>query len=339
MRKRIYIHIGWHKTGSSSIQDFLLRNRQKLIDQEKTYFPEEGLLICAHHPIVWAFQNKKTSPWGSIEIPPEGPEKYIKDIHESAESKGCGTIVLSSEEFCILNNKQISNLHAALENNSFDVIIIAYIRRQDNLIESAYNMEVKWWGTRLRMTFSEYVKARTPYINYTAIVKRWADVFGINNVIIRPFSQEKLVGGDVRIDFCNTLKIDCNKLAITEERMNDSLASQTLEFLRSMNNLEMSREVKEKIVAKLFEYEKREKLPKCVFFTPEERVAFMEKLNEANKAMAHYSDDIDFLSLPNEGLPEKNLKPLSIEEFNKIYQFVMQPIQRANAAKFSRVLI
>jgi len=327
MNKKLYIHIGWHKTGSSSIQDFLLKNRQKLIDLEKTYYPKEGMLICAHHPIVWAFQNKKISPWGAVEIPPEGPERFIKDIHEAATLNNYETIILSSEEFCVLNKTQIDHLRIALERSNFDVKIIAYIRRQDQLIESAYNMGVKWWGSRITKTFSEYVAAHTPFISYTAILKNWVDVFGINNVIIRPFSHDKLEKGDVRIDFCNTINVDWGALDITDGKLNDSLASQTLEFLRVLNNTDMSRDENIRIVAKLFEYEECQNLPKCILFTPEERIAFMESLNEPNKALVKFTNDLDFLFLPNEKPPERNLKPLSLVEFNAIYQFVTRPAE------------
>lgn len=321
--KKIYIHIGWHKTGSSSIQEFLLTNKQKLIDCERIYFPSEGMLICAHHPIAWAFQDKKSSPWGTVDIPQEGPEKFIQDIHDAAESVGCDTIVLSSEEFCFLNKSQILKFKLALNKCDFDASVIAYVRRQDSLIESAYNMEVKWWGSRLRMTFQEYVNAHTPYVSYTQVLKEWADVFGKESLIVRPFSQEKLVGGDARDDFCKLLKISLNHLEKSTGKINDSLASKPLEFMRLMNSLMMNRDENMRILSRLIEFEKSEALPKCVLFSPEERVAFMRKLEATNMEMQEYSEEVDFLFLGNTVLPEKNYFPLTVEEFNKIYQFAM----------------
>jgi hypothetical protein len=321
--KKIYVHIGWHKTGSSSIQEFLLTNKHDLIEREKIYYPSEGMLICAHHPIAWAFQDKKSSPWGIVDIPQEGPEKFIQEIYDAAELAGCNSVVISSEEFCFLNASQIKQFKSALEKYHFDANIVAYIRRQDNLIESAYNMEVKWWGSRLRMSFQEYVNAHTPYISYTQVLKGWADVFGVESLIVRPFSQEKLVGGDARDDFCEILKINLSQLEKSTARINDSLASQSLEFMRLMNSLMMSREENERILSRLIAFEISEALPKCVLFSPEERLAFMGRLDATNKEMHEYSDDVDFLFLNNAVLPEKNHFPLTVAEFNKIYRFVM----------------
>jgi hypothetical protein len=324
MKKKIYIHIGWHKTGTTSIQDFLLKNRTKLINQEKIYYPSEGMLVCAHHTIAWAFQNKKTSPWGAIEIPNGGAEKFIENIRTSADSQECETVIMSSEEFCTFKRNEIQALHAALEKNNFETKIIGYIRRQDQMIESAYNMEVKWWGSRLTKNFSDYLKIRSQLIKYTPVIEEWASVFGLNNTIIRHFSQEKLDGNDIRIDFGNALKIDLKNLEISTERVNDSLATQTLEFVRIINNLNLTRKLNGEIVEKLFEYDKSEKLPKCVFFTPDERISYMASLDGANKALKKFTYDIDFALPPKETLPERNVRPLTIEEFNKIFQFVFE---------------
>lgn len=328
MNKTIHIHIGWHKTGTSAIQGFLLSNRDKLVSQEGIYYPSEGMLICAHHTIAWVLQNQKTSPWGDVEIPKEGVEKFFEDISESAKSKSCDTVVLSSEVFCTLKKEEISVLRSALEKNGFDTKIIAYVRRQDLLIESVYNMQVKWWGTRLKQDFSGHMKNRHPSnLVYTPVIDLWADAFGIDSITVRPFCHEKLEGGDVTKDFCNTLNIDWSRLKIETKRINESLASsQALEFLRIMNNLDLTKEFNIELTAKLFEYEQKENLPKCVLFSPEERVAFMDALNESNRTLSKFTKDIDFLLLPaHENLPEKNHKPLTLDEFIDIFQFVTKP--------------
>jgi hypothetical protein len=324
MKKNIYIHIGWHKTGTTSVQDFLLKNRLELIGREKVYYPNEGMLICAHHTIAWAFQDKKTSPWGPVNIPVGGAEGLIESIKDSANAQGCETVIISSEEFCTFNSRQIIALYKALEKNDFEAKVVAYIRRQDQLIESAYNMEVKWWGSRLKKDFSEYLKERTQYINYTPVIEQWAEVFGVKNIIIRPFSQEKLEGSDVRIDFCKALNIDIQSLSIRAERVNDSLASQTLEFVRVMNNLDISRLLSGTIEQKLLKYDELNKLSKCVLFTPDERINFMANLNESNKTLKKFANNVDFMLPPRDELPDKNVKPLSIEAFTEIFRYVFE---------------
>ena len=323
MKKKIYIHIGWHKTGTTSVQDFLLKNRKVLREVQRIYYPAEGMLICAHHTIAWAFQNKKTSPWGPIEIPGGGAEEFIDEIRAAADLNRCDTVIISSEEFCTFNNNEIKALYASLVKNKFEAVIVGYIRRQDQIIESAYNMEVKWWGSRLTQSFSEYIKSKNKLIKYTPVLQEWASIFGVTNMVIRPFSHEGLEGGDVRIDFCNAVSIDFANLDLRTERVNDSLATQTLEFLRILNNLAMPKDLNEKIVGRLFEYDKFKKLPKCVFFTPDERINFMSMLDQSNAGLIYFNDKIEF-SLPSkEYLPEKNMRPLSLDEFKEIMHFAL----------------
>lgn len=323
-KKKIYVHIGWHKTGSTSIQDLLLKNRKTLREDHKVYYPHEGMLSGAHHLIAWAFQNKKNSPWGAVEIPEGGPEQFIRNIRVSADNNRCERVIVSTEEFCTFNKTEIQALHAALLKSNFDAEIVAYIRRQDQLIESSYNMEVKWWGSRITKDFPSYVREKNPYFNYAQMIDEWASFFGVGNVNIRVFDPEKMVDGDVRIDFCDSLKIDWHMLEVTKERVNDSLASWTIEFLRVINNLDIPHDVHGEIVERLFEYDRLKRSPKCIFFTPEERIDFMRALDDSNKSLEKYSNRVNFRLPPKGLLPEKNVRPLSPEEFEKLYRFAMK---------------
>lgn len=325
MNKKLFLHIGWHKTGSTAIQHFLLRNKQKLIIQEKIYYPDEGLVNCAHHTIAWVFQNKATSPLGNVETPELGADNFFNDIFGSANQHGCNAVIISSEEFCAFRRDEIERLVLAAERNHFDVKIIAYLRRQDLFVESAYNSQVKWWRTRCKLDFSDYLKNHfPPHIDYFSIIEDWSNVLGAENIILRPFDQEKLVGGEVRTDFCSALNINLTNLEIKQERTNISLSAQTLEFLKVMNNLDLQKDEHNKVVQRLFEYDKKEKPPKCVLFTPDERIGFMDMFQEPNKNLEKFIQNLDFLTLPNEKIPEKNSKPLTVKELNKILNSISQ---------------
>ena len=57
---------GWHKTGSTALQEFLLDNQSELARRHRLWYPSEGLLVCAHHTVAWTLQGRTTSPWGAV---------------------------------------------------------------------------------------------------------------------------------------------------------------------------------------------------------------------------------------------------------------------------------
>ncbi|MBI5429089.1 MAG: hypothetical protein HY938_01385 [Nitrosomonadales bacterium] len=319
---QIFIHIGWHKTGTTSIQEFLLKNRERLAITNKIYYPEEGMLFCAHHNLAWAIQNKKKSPWGDVPLVEGGAESFIIQAIDKARGKGCDTIIFSSEEFCTLTTPQINQLHDMVSRHADSVKIVAYIRRQDLIIESGYNMEVKWWGVRLTQTFSDYIKAREGYPNYHATLSNWANAFGSNSLIVRPFERELFDQKDVRVDFCRQVGLEIDNLDLIDEGSNVSLGPQTVEFLRILNNLDISAEDHEAISSRLLMYDVEQGSPSCIFFDPRQRVRFMEFCDEANSNLIKWGIELDNFKLDPDQLPSKNVNTLTLEEFSQLLTVV-----------------
>ena len=62
----IIIHIGRHKTGTTSIQHFLVLNEELLLNQYGIYYPEIGRcpLFKYHHPLFsdWGANKKNDLP-------------------------------------------------------------------------------------------------------------------------------------------------------------------------------------------------------------------------------------------------------------------------------------
>ncbi|MDX1722556.1 MAG: hypothetical protein R3355_05510 [Pseudomonas sp.] len=315
----LIIHIGWHKTGTTSIQEFLLNNQAPLQEHSKIYYPNEGLLQCAHHELAWSLQEKKTSPWG--DLPLTTPKAIIEAAIANARTHNCENIIFSSEEFCTLSKEQIKLLHTITSNTKSTISIVAYIRRQDLIIESSYNMEVKWWGTRLTEDFLTYVKRKTPYIKYNHTLELWADIFGKDQIKVIPYSPEDFLENDIRLDFCSTANITPRGLHFKKERINDSLAPKTLEFLKTINNIPLPQTTHNKIVTRLFKYDNQNNSPKCILFTEEQRIKFMEELNESNMQLEKFTTNLSPLILTSENLPPKNTHNLTMEEFQEIIEF------------------
>lgn len=316
------IHIGWHKTGSTSLQVFLLKNRKALIRECQTYYPREGLLTCAHHTVAWSFQGRETSPWGPVALLEGGGDAYVRAAMESANAKACTTIVLSSEEFCTFDLDAIQSLSKSLRAMADSVQIVAYIRRQDLLVESAYNMQVKWWGARLRADFDEYVKDKRAYPNYFRVLKGWVGVFGVNNLIVRRYERDALESRDIRIDFCTAVGLNHEALDHMEDGVNDSLGPRTLEFLRILNNLDVSRDEHERIATRLLSYDMENQSPKCVLFGPDQRRAYMAPFEMGNRKLAQFGVDPEPLMVGGDSVRTRNVRRLTRGEFAEMLAYV-----------------
>lgn len=309
------IHIGWHKTGTTSVQNFLLNNRKYLQSEARTYYPDEGLLQCAHHLIAWTYQGRKTSPWGEIPVIDGGADSYVLRALDQATSKGCDTVIFSSEEFCTLKPQEVRRLSAALEGKVDEVSVVAYIRRQDKIIESAYNMEVKWWGVRSTVDFDHYCRGKEGYPNYFKTLSQWGACFGLESLVVRYFERAEFEQNDIRRDFCKQAGLDPDGLTFAGEDANDSLGPLSLEFMRMLNVLDMSRHDHERIVKTLVSRDKASGSPACVLFSPEARVNFMCHSQEINLRLAELGIDPRGLALDPSRVPEKNVRRLTLSEF------------------------
>ena len=282
-------------------------------------------MVCAHHTIAWTFGGRTASPWGPVPVVVGGGDAYVRAAVASARAAGCTRVVISSEEFCALDHAAIRRLEASLRALSDRVRIVAYVRRQDLIAESAYNMEVKWWATRVREEFDEYVRARKDEPDYARALGAWADAFGVDGLVVRPYDRGSLDGGDVRADFCRSAGVGAEGLHFADARANESLGPTTLETMRVLNNLDIANAVHEHIAARLLAYDAARRSPRCVLFEPDQRRAFLARFEASNAHLHAYGIDPAVLTLGAGTLPARNVRKLTPEEFAAMFTYLATP--------------
>jgi hypothetical protein len=87
----VYLHIGTHKTGSTSIQKFLTLNSEKLLAKNFLY-PLSGRISNAQHNLALSIRRNKNKTSNSL-----ANDWYA--LHEEISSHQPEYVVLSSEEF------------------------------------------------------------------------------------------------------------------------------------------------------------------------------------------------------------------------------------------------
>ena len=218
---RIILHIGMHKTGSSSIQESLSRN---LRDPRFRYIRmHQG----PNHtgPLKMIFLNdpkshdkflKRGLTESDIETKSRTFEKRLRD-QLSADSI---ISILSAEGLLWFKVEELERLYGLLKEYSTEVECFAYVRPSKSLMESRFVQRVK--GGQGGFDFTDC------FPDYTTI-KKFDTVFGINNVRLKLFEPRSMVGNDAVLDFCSEHDIDFFKDNVI--RTNEALSLPALSIL------------------------------------------------------------------------------------------------------------
>jgi hypothetical protein len=220
---RYLLHIGRHKTGTSSLQHFLFRNRGKL-EALGFHYPESGLEGVAHHAIAHHFALARPSPFEDAGTGSEGDalEALIK---YASTASGC--MLLSSEAFQNCDPRAIEAVFRAGETD-----VVVYLREQVDYLVSAYQQRVH--GSSFHGSLDEF--ARQFNVDYSAFLGRWADVFGADHLHPRLYGRGLLKDDDIVSDFCATAGIECDSRWIRPPTdRNPSIGGALLEFKRLVN--------------------------------------------------------------------------------------------------------
>ena len=199
--RKLVVHIGCPKGGSSAIQTGLRVNREALAAQGVSV-PSHDLLggSCVTGSQA-AFFDTLVRDRQARELPNFGDL-----LDAQAADRGASTIVLSAENLC--NPMGFERVFAAVRER-FDVRIVMYVRRQDDFLESAWQQwEVKRGGSLLAWM----IRCIGIHGNWLEILTPWADTFGDDHTVVRVYDRRRLAGGDVFTDFCAVLGVDASQL-------------------------------------------------------------------------------------------------------------------------------
>ena len=217
------LHVGLHKTATTSLQQFLLQNRKALnrngLDYPEICTSEQG----AHHPVAVSVSGR--FPQATCE------PRFRKMLEQVCAARENFATILSSEMFS-------EHIHMGLMALALDyferVRVIVYLKRQDILRESIYNQIVKDGHE-----CNEFTASTTYNYDFEKFCDRWADVFGEENIVVRPFEKGQLHKDDVLHDFLKVIGIEKSEgFSFPKQRENKSLPSAVIEFVRASNEFD-----------------------------------------------------------------------------------------------------
>lgn len=258
MHKAI-VHIGTEKTGSTAIQNFLYKN-EKLLSKYGYYFPWRTCGLISNFRLAIYTCNHADSnllgmernafseyPNADYTVNPDGyraafTDVHVKHIQHIHNKHSSSTVVYSSEHFHsrITHDEEVQRLYDFLDQFYDQVEIIVYFRRQDRLAVSGHNTSIQGGATN-RFSYPEK-PINANYFDYLSLVTRWSNVFGTNNMRVRIFEKDRLVGGDVGKDFkAQALSAEVQKRLekkeVQYELSNPRLSHSALETLLEFNKM------------------------------------------------------------------------------------------------------
>lgn len=224
MKKKLYLHIGYHKTGTTAIQEVLYNNFNELLNQN-LYYPIEYTEDRQH---LFIFRQIIKENYDIL-------ESNLKDIYQKAK-KYDTNLLISSEKIHILSSLQQKYLFNKIYEIffDFDIEVIVYLRSQEDFIESYYNQLVKFgdeYGSP-----EEFFNKHFWMLDYYEYLNQLCRYQIFSRLNIKIYDKGLLINGNIIDDFCNLININKEKLEILNNGFkNNSLDKKYFEFKKNMN--------------------------------------------------------------------------------------------------------
>ncbi len=223
-RKRLILHVGQHKTGSTYVQKRLIDDRARLATFGILY-PAEYISMFGHHLIpdglMWGMDQSVVDKLG---------ETIAKSF------SGSRTVILSSENFCLLKPEALTAIRN--EFRGWDISVVYFVRRLSGFWPSHWQELIKHG---LYLPFDEYMNKTLQadrdileYPDQLVQLDMMADVFGYDSLSIIAYDNAMARGQDL-YDLFLEKTVGIPMGAPAHRRINASYRPARTEMLRALN--------------------------------------------------------------------------------------------------------
>ena len=203
MTRTLYLHIGSHKTGTTSIQKYLAQNRDALL-KHGYFYP-----VSSTHVNLGSVLGRTNFP-DEMDTEAEASRfQRIKQVAKLITEQNSPHVIASTEGFSYLFDRPVIEAYHRLLAPEFSTIkVITYLRRQD-LFAISHHQE----GAKPQDKPAAKLHGHSPtalpekgdlqhkYLDYEARIGLWADIFGDDAMVVRVYDRKALKNGDSIADF------------------------------------------------------------------------------------------------------------------------------------------
>lgn len=244
---KIIIHVGMHKTGSSSLQQTYFENYDILVNNG-VLFPKSCF--------------KQLAEYGGKENTTCGHEFLVEAIYKSEERKNIVLAALRSEieltkpSIVFLSAENLTHplggdlsekLYAMLKIISDDLEVVVTLREPFSWLDSYYREVVSnGWGFEMRK-FESYLKQYFNTMLFGNVIRSYCDSFGDDNVSVVVYGPAIFKDGIENV-FCSLFFQRCIEFEKSKALTNQSAPDIMVETLRVFNGKVLPTEAARKAI-------------------------------------------------------------------------------------------
>ena len=234
--KRLIIHPGFHKSGTTALQESLYKERD-LLAANGVLYPHMGRK--SHHRAAWAI-SERTWGWekrGGEKTSKKYWENLVRRINTAKEN----AVIISSEFFSELDGEKIRKIRSDLKGREIEILLT--LRPLAKLLPSSYQQYLKYglkvkYEEWLHEIFENREKTKvSPSFwrrhEHGKVIARWVDIFGSSKVTL-------LIADEAKPDFLfnevnDFLKLPKGTLTSVQTGSNRSLNMEEISLLLEIN--------------------------------------------------------------------------------------------------------
>lgn len=232
----VYIHVGLHKTGTSTIQSCLFSNRKSLESTEGYCYPSINknhggtiytMFSDTPENFITNVKNNLTDPQKISEY-----KKKLFTLYQDEMSKTTATnLVISGESISLLSKKELTKLRDFFSSYSDNVYAVLWLRSPLEWCRSMSQQYIKQGLATLKE-----IESNPPVIEYRNIISLLTDVFGKKSLTITSFNDALTHTGGIFGRFCDDINISESFWEKIEPlKLNESASFESLTLISYLN--------------------------------------------------------------------------------------------------------
>jgi hypothetical protein len=233
------LHIGSGKTGTTSIQTFLQRNRGRLADVGHLYPRTPG---AQRHIRLGLFIRPDDTlddyiGWHrhGASSPAEFRRSFRRQLIQEINKSGLSRVLFSDEALYGSSSESLRRLSEFVDRIAGSLRLVLYLRRQDDHLVSRYQQVVKVGEIRRLTEWTSELDHSGTY-DYYARLCMWERLLVPDEFVVRRFERDSFVGGSLFQDFFDAAGINARAEDMEQgPSRNIRLDAESVEFLRLLN--------------------------------------------------------------------------------------------------------